>query len=270
MKRPFLTWLLAALPVITALPNTTVEIDFLFPRENATYTLNFTGIPVLLSIHNPATANAYGWTFYWETYKQPHPDLDSRLPVNSISAQFGNTTRWPDNPHLITDTTGPLEAGTYTFHWNLQGGPWCKFDPGFVNSSSSALHVGGGTFEFVVADGTAAAPVLTGICGELAGMMDYASTTTFANDLIPGMGGQTVTCGVTRSVTATAESCKATLDEGQARSVSSLVGWGEFATASATTTPTATGGTGSSEGRAISVSIRLLSLMMAYMLVHIV
>ncbi|KAL3292046.1 fungal transcription factor [Colletotrichum asianum] len=270
MRSPTFTWLFAALPVATALPNTTVEVDLLFPRENTTYTLNSTGIPVLLSIHNPSTANAYGWTFYWETFKQPHPDLDWRLPVNNISAQFGNTTRWPDNPHLITDTTGPLEAGTYTFHWNLQGGPWCKFEPGFGNSSGIALPVGGGSFEFLVADETEAAPVLAGVCGEVAGMMDYASTTTFAHDGIPGMGGHTVTCGVTRSVTATAESCKATLDEGQARSVSSLMGWGEFATASATTTPTSTGVTGSSEGRAVSVPVRLLSLMIAYMLVHIV
>ncbi|KAF4811141.1 hypothetical protein CGCSCA5_v010093 [Colletotrichum siamense] len=270
MRSTIITRLLAAFPIATALPNSTVEVDLLFPRENATYTLNSTGIPVLLSIHNPSTANAYGWTFYWETFKQPHPDLDWRLPVNSISAQFGNTTRWPDNPHLITATTGPLEAGTHTFHWNLQGGPWCKFEPGAGNSFSSVLHVGGGKFEFVVVDGTAAAPVLTGVCGEPAGMMNYASATTFADEVILGMGDLTRTCGVTRSVTATAESCKATLDDGQAKSVSSLMGWGEFATASATATPTATGGTGSSEGSAVSVSVRLLSLMMAYMLVHMV
>lgn len=269
MRSTIIIWLLAAFPIATALPNSTVEVDLLFPRENATYTLNSTGIPILLSIHNPSTANAYGWTFYWEIFKQPHPDLDWRLPVNSISAQFGNTTRWPDNPHLITATTGPLEAGTHTFHSNLQGGPWCKFEPGAGNSFSSVLHVGGGTFEFVVADGTAAAPVLTGVCGEPAGMMNYASATTFANELIPGMGDR-MTCGVTRRVTATAESCKATLDHGQAKSVSSLMGWGEFATASATTSPTATGGTDSSEARVVSVPVRSLSLMMACMLVHIV
>lgn len=144
------------------------------------------------------------------------------------------------------------------------------FEPGAGNSFSSVLHVGGGKFEFVVTDGTAAAPVLTGVCGEPAGMMNYAFATTFANEVILGMGDRTMTCGVTRSVTATAESCKATLDHGQAKSVSSLMAWGEFATASVTTSPTATGGTDSSEARVVSVPVRLLSLTMAYLLVHIV
>ncbi|KAF9872896.1 hypothetical protein CkaCkLH20_09759 [Colletotrichum karsti] len=248
MRPLSLGWLLTSiLPLTTALPNSTTEVDLIFPRPDNTYAPTPSGLPVLISLHNPTAANHFGWTFRWGVYKQPHPDIAHRLPLNTISAAIGNDTTWPDNPHLITDATGkPLEPGTYTFHWNLRGSHWCEFLPGSAEYSDE-LFLTNGSFSFTVASG-APTPTFTGTCPTALGVVDYVSTTVYRglpwDEEHGDPATQTLTCAVTRSVSVTAEPCLATVDAAQETSVSKRMGWGEYATAAASATGTGSFGSG--------------------------
>ncbi|KAL0939781.1 uncharacterized protein CTRU02_206391 [Colletotrichum truncatum] len=237
-------WLLAALTTTRlfhqalSLPDNTIELDLLFPRPGGTYAETPSGLPVLIALHNPDVAYHYGWVFSWDVYKQPHRAVPG-LPFNTIGAVIGNGTTYPDNPHLETASTGRLEAGKYTFSWTFHTGPWCEIS----RSSAEYDHtkkVSNGTFEFTVASG-APTPTFTGTCATALGMVSYVSTTVYGGlpfDFEADTATQTLTCGVTTSVTAEPEPCSASVDAAQETSISSRLHWGAFATATASSSST--------------------------------
>ncbi|TDZ32362.1 hypothetical protein C8035_v012456 [Colletotrichum spinosum] len=239
------------------IPDNTFEIDLVFPRAGGRYAETDDGLPVLLSIHNPNVAYLYGYRFWWDIYEQPHrTDYWNHSPRNLIGTYFGNGTTFSDAIHLESDARSDrLEAGNYTFHWQLRGGAVCEITRSSAQYDSMFV-IGNGSFGFAVESG-APTPTFTGTCPTALGAASFRSATVYRglpwDEEHGDPATQTLGCGVTAGVTATPEPCRATVDAAQEASLSRRLHWGAFATASTARTGSASGGGG--------VSLPLMGLM---------
>ncbi|KAF6809712.1 hypothetical protein CSOJ01_06767 [Colletotrichum sojae] len=233
-------------PATAQLPPNTHEFDLVFPRAGGVYATQFenntVSLPIVLAIQNPDSAYRYGFSFWWDVYRQPHrEDFYRHFPRFLIGASLGNDTTFPDNaPFLATAVTEMMDVGNYTFHWRLRTGAWCEYLPNntVYNSAEYALEhqLANGSFSFAVEKG-APRPTFTGTCPTPLAVPAYASTTVYRglkwDEEHGDPAAQTLRCGVMADATVAPQPCSATVDAAQETSISSVMQWGTFATESA-------------------------------------
>ncbi|WYZ36064.1 hypothetical protein EsH8_X_000711 [Colletotrichum jinshuiense] len=204
--------------VSAELPENSIELDLVFPRENGKYGETTNGYPILLNVQNPDIAYQYGYNFVWDIYSRNKNSYLRTAAHGSVGATIGNGSTFGDGPHLEVGATGHLAAGDYTFAWVFGMAAQCEFteQPAYSEFNLNP-RIANGSFDFTVEkDGSE--PTFTKTCPTAIASMSYASTTTYDSEA-------TSVCAVTATMTHDAEPCSATVSDDQATSIYSQLGY---------------------------------------------